>query len=236
MKEIQHFKVKVLPSRPQANSIYFVAAEGATEVTTYITDRCGVPLPLVDLKGVNSVTGTGVTGTAQDPVVNISTFLSTENGNLITLSTIDGKLFVDIPVVNQNNKVVYFYPTLAELGVDILKDVDETHIANWIQNQGIVIAEDEIPLFKVQVELYPIYFSPLPGSNFEPKLYYSTIDPSNILTIVGSQIYIDKAGNNKFVGNNLSGIFNNMYWYDTTPCAYAIDNNGVIFDQGCLYE
>ena len=237
MIEIKHFKVKVLPSNPEPNSIYFVVADGATAVTTYVTDVCGVPLPLVDLQGSGgsgiTVTGTGVTGTAQNPVVNISTFLSTENGNIITLSTVDGKLYLQN---NQDNKVVYFYPTLEELGVATLREVTETHISAWIQTQGIVIAEDEIPLFKVQVELYPIYFSPVPGSNFEPKLYYSTIDPTIANGLEGAQIYIDKAGSNKFVGNNLSGSFNNMYWYDTTPCAYSIDNNGVIFDQGCLYE
>ena len=236
MREIQHFKVRILPTRLEANSVYYVAATGATAVTTYITDKCGVPLPLVDLHGVNTVTGTGVTGTAQDPIVDIATFVSSEDGNLITLSTIDGKLFVDIPVVDQNNKVVYFYPTLEELGVATLKEVNESHIADWIQNEGIIIADDQIPMFKVDLTLYPIYFdSDGTLEGFNPTLFYATKDYTTTTNVIGATVYRDKAGSNKFIGNNLSG-FNNMYRYDTTPCAYAIDNNGVIFNQGCLYE
>lgn len=237
MREIQHFKVKVLPSKPQPDSIYYVAAEGATAVTTYITDRCGVALPLVDLQGVNNVTGTGVTGTAQNPIVDIATFLSSENGNLITLSTVDGKLYLDN---TQDNKVIYFYPTLAELGVDTLEEVTEAHIATWIQDEEIVIAEDEIPLFKVKLELYPIYFDITnrpnefggwpPLENMELVKFYATKDYTT-QNAINSTVYTDKNGSAVFVGDGSN------YRFDLSPiCSYGINSFGKIVDIECLYE
>jgi len=239
MKEIQHFKVKILPSKPQPNSIYFVAAEGATAVSTYITDRCGLALPLVDLQGLSSVTGTGVTGTAQNPIVDIATFLSSENGNLITLSTVDGKLYLNS---TQDNKVIYFYPTLTELGVDTLEEVTEAHIAIWIQNEGIVIAEDEIPLFKVKLELYPIYFDEInlpsagttwpEGQVFEPTVFYATKDYT-VVSPVNAKVYRDKNGKTPFIGGYIDG-----YRTPNTPnpsivCVYKINTLGVITNRIC---
>lgn len=224
MKEIQHFKVKVLPNKPQANSVYFVAADGATSVTTYITDKCGIPLPLVDLKGTNNVTGTGVTGTQQDPVVNISTFLSSESGNLITLSTIDGKLYLES---DQDNKVVYFYPTLLELGVTTIAEVTNTHIATWIQTRGIVISNNEIPFFKVQLTLYPIYFDNTGDDTFNPTVFYATKDYTTT-NAIGATVYVDKAGSQLF---NVAGIYTRSI--SPNMCTYTINNNGLITSAGC---
>jgi hypothetical protein len=241
MREIQHFKVKILPSKPQPNSIYFVAAEGATAVSTYITDRCGLALPLVDLQGLSSVTGTGVTGTAQNPIVDIATFLSSENGNLITLSTVDGKLYLNS---TQDNKVIYFYPTLTELGVLTLEEVTETHIATWIQTQGIIIAEDEIPFFKIELSLTPVYFDPInrpgpsatwpEGQTFNPKTYYIT----DYVLVPGegylANVYEDAAGTIPFVGNgqyrtpSLGGGDN-----PNLICVYTITSLSKISTQYC---
>jgi len=237
MKEIQHFKVKILPIRPQPNSVYFVVEDGATAVKTYVTDKCGAALPLIDLQGLSTLTGTGVTGTAENPIVNISTFVSSESGNLITLSTVDGKLFIES---TQDNKIIYFYPTLEELGVSTLEEVTETHIANWIQDEGIIIEEDQIPFFKVQLVLYPIYFDITNRPNefggwpplevLELVKFYSTKDYTT-QNAIGSTIYTDKSGNTIFVGDG------NNYRFDLSPiCSYGINSLGKIVDIECLYE
>jgi len=238
MKEIQHFKVKILPTRPQPNSIYYVAAEGATVVTTYITDKCGVALPLVDLQGVNNITGTGVTGTAQNPVVDIATFLSSENGNIITLSTVDGKLYLQN---NQDNKVIYFYPTLEELGAVTLIEVTETQIANWVQNQGITIAEDEIPLFKIKLDLFAFTMYEVGVTGFLPstpimKTFYATSGTNNngnILVDVGANVYLDKQGSFPFYpeDENLKYVY--QWGSPTSQCYYKIDSNSKVTIRTC---
>lgn len=108
-EEVKHYKVKSLPTTLRPNSVYYVKATSQSAVKTYITDQGGVPYPLIDLaniinNGVNTVIGTGVTGTLQNPVVNISTFKSSEIGNLIELSSIDGKLFVK-PITSPDGSI-----------------------------------------------------------------------------------------------------------------------------------
>ena len=244
MIEIKHFKVKVLPSNPEPNSIYFVVADGATAVTTYVTDVCGVSLPLVDLQGSGgsggccNLTGTGVTGTQQNPIVNISTFLSSENGNLITLSTIDGKLYLGD---NNDNKVIYFYPTLEELGAVTLREVTETQIANWIQNQGIIIADDEIPLFKIKLDLFAFTMYEVGVTGFLPsmpimKTFYATSGTNNngnILVDVGANVYLDKQGSFPFYpeDENLKYVY--QWGSPTSQCYYKIDSNSKITIRTC---
>jgi hypothetical protein len=245
MIEIKHFKVKVLPSQPEPNSIYFVVADGATAVTTYVTDVCGVPLPLVDLQGSGgsggccNLAGTGVTGTQQNPIVNISTFLSSENGNLITLSTIDGKLYLGD---NNDNKVIYFYPTLAELGVLTLEEVTETHIATWIQTQGIIIAEDEIPLFKVQLILYPIPLYPVGLVNpniFSTSPEFTTFYATEVYPLstdtatTGATIYADKKGTLPFQGDSNGLNYVNFWRAVSDLCWYKINPSGVVIEGTC---
>lgn len=110
MQEVKHYKVKILPSTPYPNSVYYVKATTQSEVKTYITDQFGQPFPLIDLNSgsgggsVNSVTGTGVTGTSVNPIVNINTFLSTQLGNLLVLSSTDSKLFVK-PITSPNQTI-----------------------------------------------------------------------------------------------------------------------------------
>lgn len=51
MQEVKHYKVKVLPTNPRPNSVYYVKNTGDEDVTTFITDLNGVPVPLVDMSG-----------------------------------------------------------------------------------------------------------------------------------------------------------------------------------------
>jgi hypothetical protein len=110
MQEVKHYKVKTLPSKTNPNSVYYVKATTQSEVKTYITDQFGQPFPLIDLNSgngtgsVNSVTGTGVTGTNTNPVINITTFKSSQLGNLLQLSTTDSKLFVK-PIISPNQTI-----------------------------------------------------------------------------------------------------------------------------------
>lgn len=104
-EEVKHYKVKSLPTQLRPNSVYYVKATSQSAVKTYITDQTGFPFPLVDLTStVQSVTGTGVTGTSSNPVVNISTFKSSQLGNLIELSSLDGKLFVK-PITSPDGSI-----------------------------------------------------------------------------------------------------------------------------------
>lgn len=109
-EEVKHYKVKSLSTQLRPNSVYYVKDTSQSAVKTYITDQGGIPFPLIDLTSlniagiVNSVTGTGVTGTSNNPVVNISTFKSSQLGNLIELSSLDGKLFVK-PITSPDGSI-----------------------------------------------------------------------------------------------------------------------------------
>ena len=77
-KEIKHYKVKQLPSRPLADSVYWVKASPSSEVSGYITDLQGVPYPLKDLQGSGGITtlintdGNLVITGANSKVINIA--------------------------------------------------------------------------------------------------------------------------------------------------------------------
>lgn len=111
-EEVKHYKVKSLPTLPRPNSVYYVKATSQSTVKTYITDQNGFPYPLVDLTGgggggtgtVQSVTGTGVTGSPVNPIIDISTFKSSELGNLLEIATSDGKLFVK-PITSPDGSI-----------------------------------------------------------------------------------------------------------------------------------
>src|SRR6478609_5773742 len=95
--EISHYKVLALPKNPEPNSVFYLFDPATKVVSGYITDKKGIPVPLFNVQedggsDVKSVTGTGVTGTAANPRVNIATFVSNQLGNLVRLSNVDGKL------------------------------------------------------------------------------------------------------------------------------------------------
>lgn len=119
-EEVKHYKVKSLGTTLRPNSVYYVKPNSQTAVLTYITDQTGVPYPLIDLTGVGNiqtVTGTGVTGTLTNPIVDISTFNSSQLGNLIQLSSTDGKLFVK-PITSPDGSIS-IVNTLSELQIEV---------------------------------------------------------------------------------------------------------------------
>jgi hypothetical protein len=106
--EISHYKVLSLSGILEKNAVYYVLDQPSGKVKTYITDKEGIPIPLIDLTGgtgsINSVTGTGVTGTSSNPIVNISTFVSSQLGNQVYLSLEDGKLQVN-PITSPDSSI-----------------------------------------------------------------------------------------------------------------------------------
>lgn len=56
MKEVKNYKVKVLPTNPTPNSIYWVKGIGDTDVKGFITDLNGNPFPLKDETEQSGVT------------------------------------------------------------------------------------------------------------------------------------------------------------------------------------
>jgi len=101
--EIKHYKVLSLPLKLEANVVYYVLDSISKKVKTYITDLSGLPISLLDLNG-GIITGTGVTGTLDNPIVDISTFVSSQLNNQIELSPVDGKLVV-YKLTSPNNSI-----------------------------------------------------------------------------------------------------------------------------------
>lgn len=106
--EIKHYKVLTLPPLATPNSVYYLLDQLTGKVKTYITDKSGIPIPLIDLSGgagnINSVTGTGVTGTPSNPKIDIETFISSQLGNQVYLSLSDDKLQVN-PITSPNTSI-----------------------------------------------------------------------------------------------------------------------------------
>lgn len=60
-REVRHYKVVAIPENPYPDSIYYVKGFSESDVTTFITDKNGVPFPLKDLndgEGGDNVTTT----------------------------------------------------------------------------------------------------------------------------------------------------------------------------------
>ena len=143
-----------------------------------------------------------------------------------------------------DNKIIYFYPTLIELGVSTLEEVTETHIATWIQNQGIVIADDEIPLFKIKVTLYPIQFyevglvneNVFPNSPQAPPMktfYTDQLSLNGVSAEEGATIFLTKDGTTKFEGD-LLGLNYIWNWVSINDkCLYNIDPQGIVTTSVC---
>ena len=103
-KEIKHYKVKQLPSRPLADSVYWVKASPSSEVSGYITDLQGVPYPLKDISGsggIQTITNTdgniSIVG-SNNIVINISPAL---------LSVINSALQIGSNISDLNNDAEY---------------------------------------------------------------------------------------------------------------------------------
>jgi hypothetical protein len=154
-EEVKHYKVKKLPAKLRPNSVYYAKENSQSAVKTFITDQNGFPFPLIDLASisltgiVNSVTGTGVTGTASNPVVDISTFKSSELGNLIQISATDGKLFVK-PITSPNGTINILETSSAleiELGASIKSQIESAlqpgdNISELTNDVGYITVND----------------------------------------------------------------------------------------------
>jgi hypothetical protein len=123
--EIKTYKKRALPTSPNPNSVYYILPNTSSEVIVYITDQNGVPIKIIDLTGgtgnIVSVTGTGVTGTASNPIIDIATFISTQLGNQVYLSTDDGKLQVNQTVSPDLSLTIT--PTSTELQIQLASSI-----------------------------------------------------------------------------------------------------------------
>jgi hypothetical protein len=93
INKINHYKVLNLQGTLEPNSVYYVLDSIKDKVKTYITDLSGIPIPLIDLTTESILKS--VTGTAENPEINIENFVSTETSNLLKVSLQDGKLKID---------------------------------------------------------------------------------------------------------------------------------------------
>lgn len=171
-EEVKHYKVKSLPTKLRPSSVYYVKETSQNTVKTYITDQNGIPYPLIDLEGgggtgnITSVTGTGVTGTTSDPVINISTFKSSNSGNLIELSTNDGKLFVK-PITSPDGSID-IEGTSSALELQLGESL-QTQIQNALQ-PGDNISELENDAGYINSSaLSPYLLSTIAASTYFPK-------------------------------------------------------------------
>lgn len=147
---IQHYKVLKLPTKPEPNSVYYILDSSLNVVRGYITDLNGIPIKFIDLSGnVNSVTGTGVTGTLANPKVDIATFVSAQLGNLISLSTDDGKLVVK-PITSPDGSLE-ITETVSELQIElssaILSQINTAlqpgdNVSELVNDVGYLISAD----------------------------------------------------------------------------------------------
>lgn len=214
-EEVKHYKVKSLPTLLRPNSVYYVKATSQSAVKTYITDQTGFPFPLVDLTGtVQSVTGTGVTGTSSNPVVNISTFKSSQLGNLIELSSLDGKLFVK-PITSPDGSID-IVSTATSLEIQLGAFL-QTQIQNALQPGDNI---SELTNDVGYITLADLPFSAVTATAWTPNHTVATGNPYLAGTIVYYLGHVFQANfNNDSIVPAIGG---NLYWTDL-GVGYLID-------------
>jgi hypothetical protein len=219
-EEVKHYKVKSLPTQLRANSVYYVKATSQSAVNTYITDQNGFPFPLIDLTGggnvgvIQSVTGTGVTGTFSNPIINISTFKSSDSGNLIELSANDGKLFVK-PITSPDGSIDIVSTASAlelQLGVSL-----QTQIQNALQPGDNI---SELVNDVGYITLADLPFSAVSATAWTPNHTTATGNPYLAGTIVYYLGHIFQANFNN--DSIIPAIGGNLYWTDL-GLGYLID-------------
>ena len=219
-EEVKHYKVKSLPTQLRPNSVYYVKTTSQSAVKTYITDQNGFPFPLVDLTGggnggvIQSVTGTGVTGTSSNPIINISTFKSSDLGNLIELSTNDGKLFVK-PITSPDGSIS-IANTLSALEIQISPAL-QTQIQNALQSGDNI---SELNNDAGYITLANLPFSAVSATAWTPNHTVSTGNPYLAGTIVYYLGHIFQANFNN--DSIIPAIGGNLYWTDL-GVGYLID-------------
>jgi hypothetical protein len=219
-EEVKHYKVKSLSTQLRPNSVYYVKATSQSTVKTYITDQNGFPFPLVDLTGggnvgvIQSVTGTGVTGTFSNPIINISTFKSSDLGNLIELSTNDGKLFVK-PITSPDGSIS-IANTLSALEIQISPAL-QTQIQNALQPGDNI---SELNNDAGYITLANLPFSAVSATAWTPNHIAATGNPYLVGTIV---YYLGHIFQANFTNDSIiPAIGGNLYWTDL-GVGYLID-------------
>jgi len=214
-EEVKHYKVKSLPTILRPNSVYYVKTTSQSAVKTYITDQIGFAFPLIDLNStVQTVTGTGVTGTASNPIVNISTFKSSQLGNLIELSTNDGKLFVK-PIISPDGSID-ITSTATSLELQLGASL-QTQIQNALQSGDNI---SELVNDVGYITLADIPFSAVSATAWTPNHTVATGNPYLAGTIVYYQGHIFQANfDNDSIVPVIGG---NLYWTDL-GVGYLID-------------
>jgi hypothetical protein len=220
-EEVKHYKVKSLKTQLRPNSVYYVKATSQSSVKTYITDQTGFPFPLVDLQGgggstgaVQTVTGTGVTGTPTNPVIDISTFKSSDLGNLIELSTNDGKLFVK-PITSPDGSID-ISSTASALEIQLSTSL-QTQIQNALQSGDNI---SELNNDAGYITLADIPFSSVAATAWTPNHITATGNPYLTGTLVYYLGHIFQANfNNDSITPAIGG---NLYWTDL-GVGYLID-------------
>ena len=214
-EEVKHYKVKSLPTILRPNSVYYVKATSQSAVKTYITDQIGFAFPLIDLNStIQTVTGTGVTGTPSNPIVDISTFKSSQLGNLIELSTNDGKLFVK-PIISPDGSID-ISSTATSLELQLGSSL-QTQIQNALQSGDNI---SELVNDVGYITLADIPFSAVSATAWTPNHTVATGNPYLAGTIVYYQGHIFQANlNNDSIVPAIGG---NLYWTDL-GVGYLID-------------
>lgn len=221
-EEVKHYKVKSLPTQLRPNSVYYVKATSQSAVNTYITDQNGFPFPLLDLTGggnvgvIQSVTGTGVTGTFSNPIINISTFKSSDSGNLIELSSNDGKLFVK-PITSPDGSIDIVSTSSAlelQLGVSLQTQIQNAlqpgdNVSELINDAGYLTQDNvveyaNLAAFPVTGVIGTIYIALDTGLfySWNGTTYVPSSAPSTGITGVGTTNYLSKFTSPTTIGNS----------------------------------
>jgi len=217
--EISHYKVLSLSGILEKNAVYYVLDQPSGKVKAYITDKQGVPIPLIDLTGgsgnINSVTGTAVTGTSSNPIVNISTFVSSQLGNQVYLSLQDGKLQVN-PITSPDLSIEVTITSTAlqlQLSSAITAQINSAlqagdNISELVNDAGYITLED-VPnatsilrhefeyisgsqIFTLPNDYYQIFSIEVQGQGALSESQYNLLPPNQfeILDTLGVNNYI----------------------------------------------
>lgn len=233
---ISHYKVLSLPSILEPNSVYYVLDQNTFIVEGYITSKYGVPIPLFNGTGdtVNSVTGTGVTGTTLNPKVNIATFVSSQLGNRVKLSTLDGKLQVN-PITSPNSSIEVV-ATSTELQIQLSEAIAEIidsaiqagdNISELVNDVGYITLAD-VPnttsILKISAENIPSYTPVAIYNNQAYKL--DNLNPLHQFAFVGFSTNGTATGQTCIIQQIGELTLNG--WGLTPNAHYLAGNSGVI--------
>jgi hypothetical protein len=194
MKEVKHYKTKILPARPIPDSIIYVKADGDTKVTTYITDINGVPYLLKDdvdsdygVQTIYNTDGSIIVAGVDNIRISLSSVLQAMIANAIPTGANISTLV---------NDVGYITATELSTTITITKKAGE----NISTGMAVVIGSNE---FIYKYDITNINHAGLSCGITKTSAItggdITIVTPENILTDVGSGW---SAGNSYFVGIN----------------------------------